>query len=224
MAKFSALSSHWWDVNGPFRILHEINPVRLTYIFEKIGGNLPNLNILDVGCGGGLISIPLARSGAKVTAIDASKENIQAAQLHAAEKNIKINFICTTAEEHKGQYDVVLCLELVEHVDNLDEFVYNLTRLAKPGGLIIFSTLNRTVKSYLLAIGAAEYILGWVPAGTHNFAKFIKPSALTKLLENNNITVSDIKGMSYNIINGSWGLSDDVNVNYFLSGIKNESN
>jgi len=224
--KFSNLADGWWDENGPFKTLHEINPIRLEYICSKIrnyyGDDLSVLEILDAGCGGGIISIPLARLGAKVTGIDAGKANIEAAKTHAKKKGIKIDFLCTNIEEHKKQYDVLLCLEVIEHVDNLEEFMESLASLLKPGGLIILSTINRTIKAYLLAIGAAEYILNWVPRGTHDFKKFVKPSELTNIIENNNINLSDISGMSYNIITKSWKLSDDVDVNYFISGVKSK--
>lgn len=219
--KFSKLSDKWWDINGPFKILHEINPVRLEYITCKLNDNLSNLSILDVGCGGGLVSLPLAKLGAKIDAIDASSENIEAAKAHAKLKKSLVNFICNPIEKHSGSYDVIICLELIEHVDNLEEFIENIANRLKPGGKIIFSTINRNPKSYLLAIGMAEYVLGWVPKKTHDFSKFVKPSELVKILEQNNIFVSDITGMSYNILNRSWKLSRDVDVNYFVFGIKN---
>jgi 2-polyprenyl-6-hydroxyphenyl methylase/3-demethylubiquinone-9 3-methyltransferase len=218
--KFSSLADTWWDLDGPFKILHEINPIRLEYICSKLGNNLANSSILDVGCGGGLISLPLATLGAKVDAIDASSENIEAAKLHAKIKKSPVKFICNPIEKHKGSYHAIVCLELIEHVDNLEEFVKNIAEALKPGGKIIFSTINRNPKSYALAIGMAEYVLGWVPKKTHDFSKFVKPSELVKILEQNNIIVSDITGMSYNILKRSWGLSRNVDVNYFLFGMK----
>lgn len=220
VAKFSALSNEWWNANGPFKILHEINPIRLEYICSILGDDIMGMKILDAGCGGGLISLPLAKLGAKVDAIDASEQNIHAAQIHAVEKNSTVKFIHSTVEEHKGAYDAIVCLELIEHVENLPEFISNITARLKPGGKIIFSTLNRNLKSRALAIGVAEYILGWVPKNTHNYEKFVKPSELTEILEQNKIKVSDISGMSYNIIKRTWELSSDVSVNYFVSGVK----
>jgi 2-polyprenyl-6-hydroxyphenyl methylase/3-demethylubiquinone-9 3-methyltransferase len=218
--KFSSLADKWWDLDGPFKILHEINPIRLEYICSKLGKDLANLSILDVGCGGGLISLPLAKLGAKVDAIDASSENITAAKLYAKNKKSNVNFISNPIEKHSGSYDAVICLELIEHVDNLEEFISNIAKALNPGGKIIFSTINRNPKSYALAIGMAEYVLGWVPKKTHDFSKFVKPSELVKILEQNNIIVSDITGMSYNIFKRSWKLSPNVDVNYFLFGIK----
>lgn len=218
--KFSKLAETWWDLNGPFKILHEINPVRMEYICSKLGSNLANLSILDVGCGGGLVSLPLAKLGAEVDAIDASKKNIDAAKSHAKSKKSPVNFICNPIEKHKSSYDAIICLELIEHVDNLEEFIVNISNRLNPGGKIIFSTINRNPKSFALAIGMAEYVLKWVPKKTHDFNKFVKPSELVKILEQNNIIVSDITGMSYNIFKRSWHLSKDVDVNYFVFGIK----
>jgi len=218
--RFSALSESWWDINGPFKILHEINPIRLEYICSKLGYNLESMKILDVGCGGGIVSLPLAKLGGKIDSIDASEENIKAAKAYAKTKKSPVNFICNAIENHKGIYDAIVCLELIEHVDNLEIFIANISDHLAPGGKIIFSTINRNIKSYLLAIGMAEYILGWVPKKTHSFDKFVKPSELVNLLEKNNIIVSDITGMSYNILRRSWELSRDVDVNYFLFGAK----
>ena len=221
--KFTSIADSWWDLNGPFKPLHEINPTRLEYICRQIRKNIDRddiagLEILDIGCGGGIVSIPLARLGAKVTGVDLGAENITAAQEYAATQNLKINYLNLDIKNLDQKYDVVLCLEVVEHVDNLEEFMQSIASLLKPGGIVIFSTINRTIKGFALAIAAAEYILRWVPRGTHSFDKFVKPSELTNMLEAQNIKVSNITGMSYNIFNKKWALSDDMSVNYFLTG------
>lgn len=220
LEKFSKLADKWWDLQGPFKILHQINPVRLEYIKNQIGEDIKKMHLLDLGCGGGIVSLPLEKMGAKVTALDASKENIEAAKFQAKKKKSKINFICSPIEKHKKSYDAIICLELVEHVDNVEEFISNTVKNLQQGGKIIFSTLNRNPKSYLLSIGIAEYVLRWVDKGTHDYTKFIKPSELVKMLERNNIKVTDISGMSYNVISGAWSLSNNVAVNYFVTGIK----
>ena len=223
--KFTSIADSWWDTNGPFKTLHEINPTRLEYICHKIRDRLgkkdiSGTKILDIGCGGGLISIPLARLGAKVTGIDVGKENIEAAKKHAATKGIAVEFLSQDISTLKTKYDVVLCLEVVEHVDNLETFIHDISDLLKPNGIVIFSTINRTLKAFALAIGVAEYILRWVPRGTHSFDKFVKPSQLTKMLEANEINVLDITGMSYHLLDKRWDLSSDIDVNYFLTGKK----
>jgi 2-polyprenyl-6-hydroxyphenyl methylase/3-demethylubiquinone-9 3-methyltransferase len=223
--KFTSISSSWWDVNGPFKMLHEINPTRLEYICnivrDHIGKeDIAGLKILDIGCGGGIISVPLARLGARVTGLDAGLENIEIAKQYAASKDLDIEYICSFVEEITGQYEVILCLEIIEHVDDLNEFISHVGRLLKPGGIVICSTLNRTIKSFVLGIVAAEYLLRWVPRGTHDFKKFVMPSELSVFLEKNNIVISDIHGMSYNVIDRTWNISEDIGVNYFLSGVK----
>lgn len=221
--KFSKLADSWWDISGPFKMLHVINPVRMEYICQKLGKGLKGKKILDLGCGGGLITLPLSKLGANVMGLDASEENIKAAKMKAKEKKSKAKFTAGSIEKHKEIYDAIICLEMVEHVDNIDEFIANLSKNVRKGGKIILSTLNRNLKSRLLAIGVAEYVLGMVPKGTHDFNKFLKPSELLEMLEKNNIKVTDIKGMSYNVINRSWSLSDDIGVNYFICAEKYES-
>lgn len=216
--KFSKLANRWWDISGPFKMLHVINPIRMEYICQILGTDLKGKKILDLGCGGGLVTLPLAKLGADVTGLDASEENIEAAKIKAKERKSKAKFASESIEEHKESYDVIICLEMIEHVDNVEEFITNLSKRLNKGGQIILSTLNRNIKSYLLGIGMAEYVLGWVPKGTHDFDKFLKPSELTLMLEENNIRVTDISGMSYNIINKSWSLSDDIGINYFVCG------
>lgn len=217
--KFNKTIEEWWDKNGEFKTLHDINPVRIKYIMDKIGdshlrGN-DNISIIDIGCGGGLISVPLHKLGAKVTGLDANKHNIEAASKYAKKNKLGIEFINSTAEEHKGKYDVVLCLEVIEHVANPEEFVQNLTRLVKDGGMIILSTINRTVKSYLQAIIMAEYVLRWVPTGTHDYTKFIKPSELKNMLKNSKFQIKELKGLKLNPLTNIWYLDDNIDVNYF---------
>lgn len=219
LEKFAKIADSWWDLDGPFKILHQINPVRLEYIKSQIK-DISKMHLLDLGCGGGIVSFPLEKMGAKVTALDAGKENIEAAKIEAKKRKSKIDFVCSTIEEHKKSYDTIICLELLEHVDNPEDFIADTCKNLKKGGQIIFSTLNRNPKSYLLAIGMAEYLLRWVDKGTHDYKKFIKPSELVKILEQNNIKVTDISGMSYNVVSRSWNISKDVDVNYFVTGHK----
>ena len=237
--KFNKTSEEWWDKSGEFKILHQINPIRIQYINDKIAEHfnsiqnkeddlqpLKNLNIIDVGCGGGLISVPICQLGAKVTAIDANSYNIKALSEYTKNNNLAINPINTTVEEYISNYpdqlyDVVLCLEVLEHVSNQSAFIQNLLKLLKPTGILILSTINRTIKSYAHAIIAAEYILKWVPTNTHDYSKFLKPSELYKILEVNNFHLKNLTGLKFDIITNSWYLSDDIDVNYFACIIKN---
>ena len=237
--KFNKTSEEWWDKSGEFKILHQINPIRIQYINDKIAEHfnsiqnkendlqpLKNLNIIDVGCGGGLISVPICQLGAKVTAIDANSYNIKALSEYTKNNNLSINPINTTVEEYISNYpdqlyDVVLCLEVLEHVSNQSAFIQNLLKLLKPTGILILSTINRTIKSYAHAIIAAEYILKWVPTNTHDYSKFLKPSELYKILEVNNFHLKNLTGLKFDIITNSWYLSDDIDVNYFACVIKN---
>lgn len=225
VAKFSELSHEWWNPNGKFKTLHQINPIRLTYIKEKIiehFGNFPeHLKLLDIGCGGGLVSIPLAKLGASVTGIDASQKNIDAAKNQALIENLDVTFMCDTAENHKNLYDVILCLEIIEHVQNPEEFIISVSKLLKPGGMLIISTINRTYKAYAIAIGCAEYILNWVPKGTHEFSKFVKPSELSRYLSKSGMKINELKGMNYNIFNRRFELTSKVDINYFAYCTKN---
>lgn len=221
--KFTTLADKWWDLNGPFKTLHEINPVRMEYVCGQIRKHIgrediKDVSILDIGCGGGIVSVPLARLGGKVTGVDMGQENIDAAKQYAKTHKLNIKYICGEISSIKDKYDVITCLEVVEHVDNLEKFVIEISKLLKPGGLVIFSTINRTLKAFALAIGVAEYLTCWVPRGTHSFDKFVKPSELANLCEQNQIILSDIKGMSYNIISRKWLLADDIDINYFLTG------
>ena len=184
--KFSKMASEWWDPNGKFAPLHKFNPIRQEYLVDKIknhfgilpNGSYPfkNLKLLDVGCGGGLIAEPMTRLGAKVTGIDASEKNINVAKFHAEQMDLKINYLATTPENLNEQFDVILCLEIIEHVADVDLFIQSCAKLLKKNGIIFFATLNRTAKSFLFAIVGAEYILNWLPKGTHDWNKFLKPN------------------------------------------------
>ena len=181
--KFSEMASEWWDPNGKFAPLHKFNPIRQEYLVDKIknhfsilpNGSYPfkNLTLLDVGCGGGLIAEPMTRLGAKVTGIDASEKNINVAKFHAEQMNLKINYLCATPEKLNEKFDVILCLEIIEHVADVDLFIKSCAKLLKKDGIIFFATLNRTAKSFLFAIVGAEYILNWLPKGTHDWNKFL---------------------------------------------------
>lgn len=231
--RFSALSDAWWDPEGDFRPLHRFNPVRLEYIrrqicihFDRNPRNLKTLeglSLLDIGCGGGLVAEPIARMGATTSAIDASKKNIKVARLHANQSELDINYRVATAEKlasEKAQFDIVLALEIIEHVADIDFFVSSCTSLIKPGGLIIFATLNRTAKAFLFAIIGAEYVLRWMPRGTHRWDRFVKPSELAQSLIHQKLKMADISGVSYNPLNDVWRLSKDVAVNYILCAEK----
>lgn len=234
IAHFAKDSGDWWDETGPFRPLHRLNPVRLRYIRDRIlahtgriadGGMKPlkGLTILDIGCGGGLICEPLARLGATVTGIDADETAIKVAKAHAKQNGLSIDYAATSADRLRGEtFDVVLALEIVEHVADIDAFTQDCAALCKPGGLMVASTLNRTAKSFLLGILAAEYILRWVPRGTHNWRKFVKPSQLGRSLRAANMTVKNVTGLIYSPMKDEFTLSDtDIDVNYLMSAEKN---
>lgn len=228
--KFSKISDEWWDVNGKFSALHKINPIRVKFIIDKITShlNLSNkytnllhkVNILDVGCGGGILCEPLARLNANVTGIDADKKSLNVAINHAKDEKLSINYTPLTLEEiisAKKKYDVVLAMEIIEHVDNIEHFISQLSEIINPNGIIIFSSINRTIKSFLLAIIGAEYILRWVPTGTHNWNKFITPDELKNMLKTNNIQTTETKGLTFNPIKYCWSTSNDSSVNYMIA-------
>jgi 2-polyprenyl-6-hydroxyphenyl methylase/3-demethylubiquinone-9 3-methyltransferase len=228
--KFTSLASEWWSMSGSFKMLHEINPVRLEYIISQINlysknKTIKNLKILDVGCGGGILSIPLARLEAKVTGIDLGKENIEIASKKAEEDGISVNFMNISVEElieKKETYDVVICSEVLEHVENPKEFISSLSKLLKKSGILILSTINRTIKSKILAIGFAEYILRIIPTGTHDWNMFIKPSEMVKYAAISGLSVKYLKGMSFDIFKREWSLSSDLDINYFATFIKKQ--
>ncbi len=231
--KFSKLADEWWDVNGKFKPLHMFNPVRIEYITENIkkqfnikkekSNFLDGINILDIGCGGGLISEPMARLGATVTGIDASEKNINIANLHSKKSGLKINYFNTSPEnfEVTDKFDVILNLEIVEHVDDINLYVKSCFKLLKKNGLMFTATLNRTFTSYIKAIIGAEYILRWLPIGTHDWNKFIKPEELEKLLSQEKFSTIDLKGLSFNPFTNKWKKSNDLSVNYIICSLKN---
>ena len=230
--KFSNLADQWWDVEGKFKPLHMFNPIRIEYITEKIKTHfritekridfLKGLNILDIGCGGGLISEPMARLGASVTGIDASEKNVKIAQVHSQKNDLKINYLNKSPEQLKAfeKFDVILNLEIVEHVENVNLYIKSCHRLLKKGGLMFTATLNRSLTSYLKAIIGAEYILRWLPIGTHDWNKFIKPEELEELLLNQKFSTVDIKGLDFNPILKKWKKSDNLAVNYIICSSK----
>jgi len=237
IAHFSRIADEWWSETGKFAPLHRMNPLRIEYIRDKILKHfqpptpkpqtpLTGISLLDIGCGGGLISEPMARLGASVTAIDAGEKNINVAKLHAQKSWLDIDYRCESAEELSANnpqplFDVILALEIIEHVADLELFIKAATALLKPNGLIILSTLNRTPKSYALAIIGAEYILRWLPIGTHTWKKFLRPSELVNLLENNNLDIREIMGMIFNPITKKWKLdARDLAVNYIVVATK----
>ncbi|WP_341808409.1 bifunctional 2-polyprenyl-6-hydroxyphenol methylase/3-demethylubiquinol 3-O-methyltransferase UbiG [Wolbachia endosymbiont (group E) of Neria commutata] len=224
ISKFAKIASEWWNENGKFKPLHMINPVRVSYIIGKIKElkecDLKEISILDVGCGGGILSESMARVGINVTGVDVCEENIKVAELHAKKVGLNIEYIHTSIEElnNNKRYDIILLMEVVEHVDNLEFFMKRSIELLKPGGLIFLSTINRTMKSFLLAIVGAEYILNWLPKGTHNWNKFMKPSEIANHLKENNVSLYNMAGMEYSVIKNEWKLTKGVNANYILCG------
>lgn len=234
IANFAKDSHQWWDENGPFRPLHRLNPIRLSYIKDRLCAHygkdtmtfkpFTGLSVLDIGCGGGLVCEPMSRLGARATGVDADANAINTASAHAGEAGLDINYVCASTDDlikQKKTYDVVLALEIIEHVTKPQGFVDDCAKLCKPGGIIIFSTLNRTAKSFALAKVAAEYVLGWVPAGTHDWKKFIKPSELSKMVRNAGGQVQNVEGMIYNPVTGAFKRdAHDVDVNYFLTHLK----
>ena len=230
--KFSRMAEEWWDVEGKFKPLHKFNPIRIKYIKESVIENfklqnneklpLKGINLLDIGCGGGLLSEPMCRLGATVTGIDASAKNIEIAKIHAKKNNLNINYICTSPEKiQKEKFDVILNMEIVEHVENVDLFLNSSSNLLKKDGLMFVATINKTLKSYLFAIIGAEYILRWLPIGTHEWEKFIKPDDLKNILSKFDMTMIKTDGVKFNPILDKWSLSKDTSINYISKFIKN---
>lgn len=223
IAKFELIAEDWWNPEGKFKPLHDLTPKRLEYIislakeFFKID-NFDDLKVLDIGCGGGLISEPFARLKAKVTGIDASAVNIKIANAHKGDLDIHYQqILAEDLIKTQNKYDLILALEILEHVENIDLFINACASLLKPNGLIIFSTINRTITSYLRAIIGAEYILQWLPVGTHDWSKFLRPSEISTYAIKNNLKLYDIKGLDYSIINQEWNLSNNIKNNYFIA-------
>lgn len=231
--RFSRIADEWWDPKGKFAPLHQLNPVRIGYIRDRAaahwqrdalsGGPLDGLSLLDIGCGGGLLSEPMTRLGAQVTGVDASGRNISVAALHAERQDLSIDYRQGTAEslaDSGAQFDIVMALEIVEHVSDVDLFLRSCGRMVKPGGLLFLSTLNRTAKAWAMAIAGAEYVLGWLPRGTHDWNKFITPEELSALLAAQGLHVTGRTGVSYQILTSRWALSPDMDVNYMLCAVK----
>ncbi len=230
--KFSKMANEWWDPEGKFKPLHKFNPVRIKYIKENIINHfklknkfrpLSGISILDIGCGGGLLSEPMSRMGANVTGIDASDKNIKIAKLHSKKNKLKINYLCSSPEKLKTmkKFDVILNMEIVEHVEDIDFFLKSCSKLLKKNGLMFIATINKTLKSYVFAIVGAEYVLRWLPIGTHEWEKFVKPEDLKKILMKYDLSQNKLEGMNFNIIKDEWTISRDLSVNYIAKFIKN---
>ena len=230
--KFSKIANEWWDPEGKFKPLHKFNPTRIKYLKENIVYNfklknkskpLSGIKILDIGCGGGLLSEPMSRMGANVTGIDASDKNIKIAKLHSKKNKLKINYLCSSPEKLKikKKFDVILNMEIVEHVEDIDFFLMSCSKLLKKNGLMFVATINKTLKSYIFAIVGAEYVLRWLPIGTHEWEKFVKPEDLKKILIKYDLSLNKLDGMNFNILKDEWKISSDLSVNYIGKFIKN---
>ena len=229
--KFSKMAAEWWDPEGKFKPLHKFNPIRIKYIKDNIIYSfklkskekpLRKINILDIGCGGGLLSEPMARLGANVTGIDASDKNIQIAKLHAKKNKLNINYFCSSPEKLKikKKFDVILNMEIIEHVEDINFFIKSCSKLLKKNGLMFVATLNKTLKSYVFAIIGAEYVLRWLPIGTHDWEKFVKPEDLKNILNKNNLKIEKIDGMNFDILKDEWNISKDTSINYIAISLK----
>ncbi len=220
LAKFGALAHRWWDPNSEFKPLHDINPLRLDYI-ERLAGGFDGRRVIDVGCGGGILSEAMARRGARVTGIDLSDKALKVAQLHALEVGIEIDYrlqdVDVLADVEPAGTDIVTCMELLEHVPDPAQTVAACARLLRPGGVAVFSTINRNPKSYMLAVIGAEYVLHMLPRGTHDYARFIRPSELCRFARNAGLEATDMIGMTYNPITRQYKLEADTDVNYILA-------
>jgi 2-polyprenyl-6-hydroxyphenyl methylase/3-demethylubiquinone-9 3-methyltransferase len=217
--KFQSIASRWWDTESEFKPLHDINPLRCDYIDQRSNG-LKNKDVLDIGCGGGILAEALTQRGANVTGIDMAEMSLGVARMHLHESQLEIDYQLITAEafseDHAGEFDVVTCLEMLEHVPDPESIVASAAKLLKPGGHLFFSTINRNPKSFALAIIGAEYILNMVPKGTHDYKKLIKPSELASALRANELSLLDINGITYNPFTKNYKLSRDIDVNYIL--------
>ena len=230
--KFSKIAEEWWNPEGKFKPLHKFNPIRISYIKENIIESLKlknkikpleNIKVLDIGCGGGLLSEPISRLGAQVLGIDASNKNINVAKLHAKKNNLKIKYLCASPENLKtnSEFDVILNMEIIEHVENVEYFLKSCSKLLKKNGIMFVATLNKTLKSYLFTIIGAEYILRWLPIGTHEWEKFIKPEELINILKKYNLRLDSLDGMKFDLIKDEWSVSADKSINYIGKFIKN---
>ena len=230
--KFDRLAAEWWNPEGKFKPLHKFNPIRIKYIKDNIiqhfnikSKNMPlkNINILDIGCGGGLISVPMKKLGANVVGIDASLKNINIAKTHSKKNNLKIKYICSSPEKLKinKKFDILLMLETVEHVNDINLFVKKSSKFLKKNGLMFIATLNRTLKSYIFAIVGAEYILNWLPIGTHDWEKFVRPEDLISIAKNYKLNLKDLSGLNFNPLIDTWNLTSDNSINYIANFKKN---
>ncbi|MEW9900641.1 bifunctional 2-polyprenyl-6-hydroxyphenol methylase/3-demethylubiquinol 3-O-methyltransferase UbiG [Chitinivorax sp. PXF-14] len=219
IAKFSELAHKWWDKESEFKPLHEINPLRLGYIEEY--APLAGLNVIDVGCGGGILAESMAERGATVTGIDLAEKSLKVAKLHLLESGNKVGYRCVAveqmAEEAPATFDVVTCMEMLEHVPSPDSVVAACARLVKPGGWVFFSTISRNPKAYVHAILGAEYILGLLPRGTHEYARFLKPSELSRMTRHAGLELANVRGMGYNLVTKAYSLTDTTDVNYLIA-------
>jgi len=234
--RFARMAAKWWDPRGPMAPLHKLNPVRVGYIRDraaeqfgrdaKLLGCLKGLRILDIGCGAGILSEPLARLGADMVGIDPAAENIEVARVHASEAGVAVDYRATTAETLAAageRFDAVLAMEVVEHVVDVPAFVATCASMVKPGGLLVMATLNRTLKSFALAIVGAEYVLRWLPRGTHQWDKFVKPEELEAAIEDADLRVTGERGVIYNPLADRWQLSSDMDVNYMLAAARDSA-
>ena len=230
--KFSKIAEEWWDPQGKFKPLHKFNPIRISYIKESIINSfklkekvkpLEKVKILDIGCGGGLLSEPMSRLGAEVTGIDASDKNIEIAKFHARKDNLNIKYLCASPEKlnTNTKFDVILNMEIVEHVKDVDFFLQSCSKLLRKNGIMFVATINKTLKSYFFAIIGAEYILRWLPIGTHEWDKFVKPNELIKILKKYGLKLDSLDGMKFNLLKDEWKVSKDKSVNYIGRFIKN---
>ncbi|MDB4232712.1 bifunctional 2-polyprenyl-6-hydroxyphenol methylase/3-demethylubiquinol 3-O-methyltransferase UbiG [Candidatus Pelagibacter sp.] len=229
--KFSKIAEEWWNPEGKFKPLHNFNPIRIKYIKDNIvkdfnikSSNKPfkKISILDIGCGGGLLSEPMSALGANVVGIDASKKNIEVAKFHAKKNKLKIDYKVASPEKLKTKvkFDVILNMEIIEHVEDIDFFIKESSKLLKKNGIMFVATLNKTLKSYAFAIIGAEYILKWLPIGTHDWEKFVKPDDLIDVSKKNNLILKKLDGMKFNILENSWKVSSDTSVNYIAKFMK----
>ena len=220
--KFSSRADQWWKSDGEFKTLHQINPVRLDFITKQT--SLENKEVLDIGCGGGILSEAMAKAGANVTAIDASEENIAIASAHALDNQLEINYQACLAEDfaekHQGSFDVITCMELLEHVPDPDSIIQACSKMIKPGGHIMLSTINRNIKAYMLAVLTGEYLLQLLPKGTHQYEKFIRPSELINCCDEHGLKLNDLAGMNYNPLLNHCSLTKNTDVNYLIDTIK----
>ena len=233
VAQFAAIAEEWWDPNGKFAPLHKFNPTRLAFLRDRLGGHFgraaddlkpfAGLRLLDIGCGGGLLSEPMARLGATVVGADAAEKNVKIAALHAEQSGLDIDYRHTSAEDlaQAGErFDVVLNMEVIEHVADLNLFLAACAAMVKPGGVMVTATLNRTMKAFALAIVGAEYVLGWLPRGTHKFEKFVRPSELAAALRPTGLEIRELAGVTYNPLRDEWRIGKDVDVNYMAFAVR----